>query len=211
MVDGVEVIKISKHDSGFMRFVMEGFASSGTLTNMVWLDQLKQLRMKASLDLNMDKQDKNNLASLFGSVAISKTQAKKQRTQCQARLDLGDLPKFVEIDLPEFEHQGEYVPACRVRVVTALDLKALVQVELKADTLDYIKKAMQASSTEPEDTTGDCGSSSSRSAGVYWRPERNAFVCKRKVDGSWKYQTFKVENEDRERALSLANRWVNDP
>ena len=203
LVDGVEVVKISKYDSGFSRFVTDGCDSS-SLSAMGWLDELKALRLKASLDLNKSRQGQEKL--LFGDVAPSKRQAKKEKHECKTRLQLGDLPKFVEISLPELQHQGELVPGCRLLVVATLDLNAKVQVQLQADSLNYIRKAMQASVKESPDDV----SSVSRSTGVYWRPERNAYICKRKVDGTFKYQSFKVEkDEDSQATLERANRWVN--
>ena len=73
-VDGVEVIKVSKKELGFQRFVTEGLDNNGAHANMTWLDELKVLRQKASLALNNDTQESSNSASLFGAATPSKAQ-----------------------------------------------------------------------------------------------------------------------------------------
>ena len=205
LIDGVEFVPLCKRDGGFARFVSEGADEDCKFGDMMWLDTLKQLRMEAVLRLSKVAQEK----TLFTSDAAVAQQKKKQRLECRTRAELGDLPNFVEVDLPPIQHKNVLISTCQVKVATELATsKASVQIEMSAIALQYVRMAMQAS----------CHSSSKKSrcseikvnvpCSIYWRPERDAYIAKRMVDGVPKYSTFKVKDGEKDEAEAKARRYA---
>lgn len=123
---GVTFIRLHKADSGFERFVLGGYRGSvKSLKDMTWLDWLRNERNRVQLE---DTTPPTEAKPMFADM-----KKRKPPPVCKR-----DMPTVVTIELPELEDH----PAISVRVLTASNIRSNVAVELRADVMQYVRKAI---------------------------------------------------------------------
>ena len=193
VIDGVEFVKLSLTDSGFNRFV------SGTTKGcktMKWLDDFRQQRCIETLKRTADA------SSIFGGPP-SKAARAKQKKDCMLQLQNGTLPNTISIAVPSVEYDGQYEGARMLKVVTAVDQKACLQVEASAEVLSYVRVAMLASQGSRKRTRRD-----DHTGCVRFADDTNTFVARRVEGGKVKTRSFKVCDSSHEVAHECAQRWA---
>jgi hypothetical protein len=193
IIEGVEFISLVKDDTGFSRFVS---GSTRGIFNMTFMNQMKKLRTTALTGVR---------DGAFEDCAPTRWQNELLKQRCK---DHG-LPDFVEITIPECEHDGHRVPARRMKVKSSVDDAAALCVELTADNLACIRAGMLASMKEAkqEDSPGKVINTKA----VRWRGERNAFLAARSCssEGKLEYKTFKLTGDsDKEECMEHAYKWA---
>ncbi len=119
------------------------------------------------------------------------------------------LPDFVEITIPECEHDGHRVPARRMKVKSSVDDAVALCVELSADNLACIRAGMLASMKKAKQVVSHDKVGNTKA--VKWRGDRNAFLASRSCssEGKLEYRTFKPTGDsDREECMENANKWA---
>ena len=211
LLEGKEFVRMQLHDSDFCAF-MSGAVHK--CRNVSVLADMKLLRTEATLKAMLPE---DGDVSLFDADQRAETiGGKKQRRMNQARLDSGQAPVMVKIDLPEFSSaDGTVTPSLPALVRTSLDLQATIAIELTPDVAKYVRDAFEAQIS----LAGPGGGVGSRSPpdreGVRWREARNAWVAERRSeDGRRITRSFKPKvndctiskDESRQEALNwLAN------
>ena len=195
IVDGYEFVAIDRANRGLHKFLH----GKSIYKHTPWLDQLKQRRAEASLNL-VPSDDSSLFENRAGSVAVRKAQKK----ECQRMQALGTLPGTVMVSVPA--ERG--LPPVDIRCITSLDPKALLHVEITAEVLAYIKAA---ACMEPPDEPLQRKRKSGQE-NVYWATGRNTWVAWRTTAaGVRKYKSFRPQDgtDDAEsEAAELAGRWA---
>ena len=185
-LDGVEFVKLTHRDTGYVRFVGPGAQGS-------FLEWAKNRRHTAVMELNKPAE------GLFAAAGS----ATKQRKLIVSKIAVGDLPDVVEIQAPELKcEDGTIVPGMMIKCATCVDKAAAVKVELTVEVLQYIRAAaaMSWSTTEPALET---------SKSVKWKAARNSYVASRAVGGKLQYKTFRpTDGGNPAEAFAAAEAWV---
>jgi hypothetical protein len=193
IIEGVEFISLVKDDTGFSRFVS---GSTRGIFNMTFMNQMKKLRTTALTGAR---------DGAFEDCTPTRWHNELLKQRCK---DHG-LPDFVEITIPECEHDGHRVPARRMKVKSSVDDAAALCVELTADNLACIRAGMLASMKEAKQE--DSPDKVINTKAVRWRTDRNAFLAARSCssEGKLEYKTFKPTGDsDKEECMENAYKWA---
>ena len=192
VIDGRDFVTISQRNSAFRKFI----TGSTNQVQMPWLDKLKQMRTKATLNIVESEAD-----GLFdGNVAAAQ---KAKKYECMRMQQLGTMPATVAVKMPAIAH----MPARQIYFVTSLDASAIIQMEMTVEALEYIKMFATTSVDEPPPKKRRC----SGHAGVYWRNSK--WVAVRKDEhGNKKYKYFKpvIDDDDdaADESAAAAAEWI---
>ena len=191
VVQGIDMITLHKNDTGFARFVS---GSTGGIRNMTFIDELRKLRMQATVDACN--------GGLFSGVH-SNPKAKKAQKQ---EWETAGVPELVEITLPSAEGR----PSVTIKTAGTLDHRANPVVELSTIALDHIAACMRSSFTEGHASREKVGQ------GVRWVAARGAYVAKKHNNGK-RMRTFRASADASDEELAKADakqralNWAADP
>ena len=174
MVDGLEMIPLVKHDAGFARFVT---GSKGGLTKLAFLNELRQMRTKATIAACND-----------GLFAVPTSDRRAFVEQKRKWLRDG-IPGIVEVELPTCEQYE----ARKIKVQGSLNFGAVVWVELNASVLDHIACCMRTSYKEEHGKKVVVGD------GVRWSAERRCYIARRATK---RMKTFRVDQDASDQELA---------
>ena len=155
-VDGLEMITLSKSDSGFSRFVS---GSVKGIQKMMFLDELRKMRTRATIDACNDD-------GLFDSQSIAQSRDFKARKDSWK--NAGTLPAIVEITLPAVNE----FRATKVRVQSSLEVRTNVSIALNVHVLDHIATLMRNSEI-------DCPQRQNLGHGIRWCETRKCYIATR--------------------------------
>lgn len=156
-VDGLEMITLSKTDSGFSRFVA---GSNKGINKMEFLDQLRKMRTQATIDAC-------NGDSLFDTHSIA--QSRHFKAQKESWKDNGAVPRTISVVLPA----AEEFQAESIQVQASLDVRSNVSVVLNVAVLDHIAACMRQSEKQQSKRQQPLGN------GVRWSSSRNCYIATR--------------------------------
>lgn len=185
-VDGVEMVALSKTDTGFSRFVSGSTTGIGSMT---FLEELRKMRTQASFEANND--------GLFNTMHMNPKAKKAQKEQ----LKNAGMPNMVQVTLPAMED----FPSMKVKVQSNLEIRENVWVELKVDVLNHIAACMRDSVQDEPASRVRVG------RGVRWSSQRNGFIATR---ANKRMKTFRhdqdASDEDlaKEAAKEAAMAWA---
>ena len=137
-VDGVELVTMEKRDRGFNVFVTG--KREGLIKNM-WLETLKRMRCEATTQA-MNSVGQATLFEDKPAAAPTKRLKKKVKQDMDVRKDAGSGPQIVELQMPEFKHEGIVYPAQALKVLAETSMRVGLQVELTVEGLAYIRAAI---------------------------------------------------------------------
>ena len=203
-VDGIEFVALAKSNYGFTKWVCENGFTRKEFNQMHFLSELARRRTDATINACSAEVS----SDLFDDIAQAKPSAKKAKTIVQRQVAAGALPTMVQLQLPTFETSGgEIVPETDVRVISSIDIRSAVFIELSAPALLYVREAMRKSTRPSIDRQARC------SDGVAWRADRKAWKAARTEFGTRDVKHFKVSNVDcvvdMESVRRAAKRWVD--
>jgi hypothetical protein len=195
-IEGVDFIALPKCCTGFSRFVS---GSTRGIANMTFMNMLKELRTAAVTGA------RGGACCAFEATTITKYDVQRLKRRCV----VNGLPEFVEITIPECEHEGNVVPAHTMKVKATTDDAAALCVELTAENLACIKAGMLASMVMKADNAEQV---ISPDKAVRWRGDRQAFLANRgscSSPGKLEWKTFKPTiDSDKTDCMDKAVKWA---
>lgn len=202
-VENKQFVKLSKTDTGFMRFVLGSKRTD--YSSVGYLKTLGRIRSDATLKLCGSNQG----AQLFDEEATLPRRA-KSRKRAEAAASIDDS-KVVTADMDDIIVDGELqAAACQIQMLPNIDPKACVWLELDAASLMYVRAALLASKTESE---GEEKKKDSLPDGVRFRADRKVYLATRMRDGKRTSKTFKIndidDDDEKAKALNDAKAWVD--
>ena len=99
------------------------------------------MRSPATLDLSLPEKESESLFEKEAAAPTKKAR-KHQKRDCIAKMERGELPLTVMVQLPDLQKEdGSTIPGLEVRCKTSMETKENVTIELSATALTYIRHA----------------------------------------------------------------------
>lgn len=177
---GVECITLDPKDSGFSRFVF----GTARWKACSFLDELMLMRTESS---------KLAIIGDQGLFVAAPPRKGSYREKAERKMVLDKAAEaeveMVPVELPAWEGEEVKLDAMQVMVGFSLKRKALVEVELKPETLHYIASRCRASEAQPSRKRAAV---EQPSKGVYWHKSKNAFVARAPAESDLKWKVLPV-------------------
>ena len=180
IVDGVELLRLDKGDSGFCRFV-DGSGHNG-LRDYLYFELLRELRNKACI--RALKGEEFSLDGVRVEEVVPKTWHESKRHASEFRYLKNKLANsdvhLVEVECPAFEYESETYGPVKFKTPLTLELNAVVEVPVEPVVLEYMRAAIrQGGKAVVPRAVQDQEQHSLK--GSAWAKRRNAYVAKRPI------------------------------
>ena len=191
IVNGMEFVPLQSFDSTFCKFVI-GKARFQRGASAALLELQKDRTMATPKCTSASLQLNEQLAEADKHIP----RAQLMRFNKEAKL-AAKSPTHVMVELGGFIHaDGSVVQSIDVRMLPSLDGREKVWVQLKPDTLAFVRGALQAAERNGETRKRDREVVDGGS--VVWDPVRSGFIARK----GRKYKTFKVRDVHDEIAMA---------
>ena len=134
LVTGKEVVELCTTDTALAKFVT---GSTRGLYGATLFDSMKQLRERAVLKAAAVKAS----GGLFDNPDLSSVRKRRKAMETAKELcreEDGQLPKFVEIDLPEMTIGDVTIKEAKANILTTLDGKEHIKMQVAPGPLEYV-------------------------------------------------------------------------
>ena len=198
-VDGIDFVVLHKRETGFCRFVS---GSTTGCNRMLYLDELKKLRTAESFRVASEMGQDEKTDNLFDMENPSKKAKKVQKQMAQSQAQLGVLPAWVTLNMPDIDTPKGMVKGINMRVKTCLDVHQAVSVEVSCANFAYIRAAMHASPEAARKQTAT-------DKGYRWHSSKKVFLASRKEEDRTVFKSFRPRDSS-DQAFAAAEAAAGD-